>query len=125
MRLIYIRGSENSKDGEVTPNGRGYMVLKLICMFKIHVLIICTMIIKEMMPHHLLKILIRFLAFLVNKMNLMFWQLCVCVCVCVCELSAESCLHRTCELAHIPNPSSIYRKDFLPTVSKLCILHRS
>ena len=60
------------------------MVLKLICMFKIHVLIICTMIIKEMMPHHLLKILIRFLAFLVNKMNLMFWQLCVCVCVCVC-----------------------------------------
>ena len=60
MRLTYIQGSENSKDGEVTPNGRGYMVLKLICMFKIHVLIIFTMIIKEMMPRHLLKIMIRF-----------------------------------------------------------------
>ena len=36
------------------------MVLKLICMFKIHVLIIFTMIIKEMMPRHLLKIMIRF-----------------------------------------------------------------
>lgn len=60
VRLIYIRGSEISKDGEVTPNGRGYVVLKLICMFKIHVLIIYTMIMKEMMPHHLLKIMIRF-----------------------------------------------------------------
>ena len=44
----------------MTPDERGYMVLKLVCVFKIHVLIICTMIIKEMIPPHLLKIMIRY-----------------------------------------------------------------
>lgn len=80
------------------------------------------MIIKEMMPHHLLKIMVDFsLAFLVNKMNLMFWQLCVCVCV-NCQLS----LGMKPANLHIPQfPKSIYRKDFLPTVSKFCILHHS
>lgn len=36
------------------------MVLKLIYVFKIQILIVSTMIIKEKIPHDLLKIIIRF-----------------------------------------------------------------